>query len=51
MLKSMSSRTKRGLFFDGLWHIKGNVEDSRIKVQGYTEREFDEWEIKHFLLE
>eukprot|EP00483_Globobulimina_turgida_P011647 UN11669 len=38
---------KRGLFCDGLWHIKGNVENSRIKVRGYTEREFDlEWEFK-----
>merc|ERR1712176_1082830 len=38
---------KRGIFGDGLWHIKGNVENSRIKVEGYTEREFDlEWEFR-----
>eukprot|EP01083_Nonionella_stella_P012964 36615_1 len=32
---------------DGLWHVVGNLQISRIKVRGYTEREFDlEWEFK-----
>eukprot|EP01084_Bolivina_argentea_P303135 523300_1 len=45
--KSIASTKKRGMFCDGAWHIKGNVENSRIKVQGYTEREFDlEWEFR-----
>merc|ERR1719242_1906311 len=43
----VKSKEKRGLFCDGLWHIKGSVENSRIKVRGYTEREFDlEWELQ-----
>ena len=45
--KPKAKRKKRGLFCDGLWHIKGNVENSRIKVQGFTEKEFDlDWELK-----
>merc|ERR1719474_178078 len=45
--REQKSKVKRGLFCDGMWHIKGNVEKSRIKVQGYTEREFDlEWELR-----
>ena len=43
----VKSKEKRGLFCDGQWHIKGNVERSRIKVRGYTEKEFDlEWELR-----